>query len=231
MFSRIYMIAWSCVLFSSGPALAINERARPMLHRRALMSENVKGKEKLDLPTATKPEGAQPLAAKPRTQIIRVRLSQLVLRVEDYSHRAKGALERDALRPLLDSIKMEGLRHPPEVFALGDGTYVIVSGHRRYSCLVLLAQDGVAGFAMDMEVEVVELLDTTPLDRLALSVAENEIRLNLTPSERFDVEKKFVRAGMPDERGAAALGLSLKQYRRDLTLVRNTWMLDLVAKE
>src|SRR5215469_15315661 len=101
------------------------------------MDDSKKASERVDLPTATKPEGTQPLAAKPRTQIIRVRLRQLVLRVEDYSHRAKGALERDALRPLLDSIKTEGLIHPPEVYALGDGTYVVVNGHRRYSSLVL----------------------------------------------------------------------------------------------
>jgi len=195
------------------------------------MSDPKKAAEVPNLPTAANNEKIAAPAAKPRTRVIRVRLKQLVLKVEDNSHRAKDAFERAALQSLHDSIKTEGLRHPPEVYAAGDGTFIVVTGNRRVTCLILLAQDGVTGFSMDMEVEVVELLDTTELDRLAWSVADNEVRLNLTPSECFDVVKKFVKAGMPDERGAYALGLSVKQYRRDLTLVRNQWMLALVNKD
>jgi ParB-like chromosome segregation protein Spo0J len=174
-------------------------------------------------------EWASTPAAKPRTRVIRVRLNQLLVR--DYSQRAAGALEREPLRPLADHIKTEGLRHRPEVYRQDDGIFVVVTGHRRVASLKLLAQDGVSGFADDMEIEVVELLDTTALDRLAWSVADNEVRLNLTPAERVEVVKKFVRAGMPDERGAYALGLSVKQYQRDVTLVRNGWMLALVGKD
>jgi ParB-like chromosome segregation protein Spo0J len=194
------------------------------------MSDPKKAAEVPNLPTASNTEKTLAPAAKPRTRVIRVPLKQLVLKIENYSHRAKEAFDRAALQPLLDSIKTEGLRHPPEVYAAGDGTYVVVTGNRRVTSLVLLAKDGVAGFSMDMEVETVELLDTTELDRLAWSVADNEVRLNLTASERFDVVKKFGKAGMPDERGASALGLSVKQYRRDVALVRNEWMLALVYK-
>lgn len=217
--------------FDSGLAPAIVTRAGPITHGREVMYEPKKAAGALDPAAAAKPAGPHAPATKPQARAIRVRLRHLVLRPDEYSHRARAALEREALRALMESIKAEGLHHPPEVDAEGDGTYVVITGNRRVKSLQLLAQDGVAGFGEEMEVDAVELLDTTPLDRLAWSVADNEVRLNLTPLERFEVVKKFVRAGMPDERGARSLGISLKQYERDVTLIRNEWMVGLVTKE
>jgi ParB-like chromosome segregation protein Spo0J len=229
MSKRNRMAAWPCILMLLALLVGALPRVGPSVEGRQAMPER-KPPAGTAPTTVTKPEGAQNPIVQVRSRLIRVRLGQLVLRAEDYSHRIEGALARDGLWALMESIKVEGLRHPPEVFAAGDGTYVVVTGHRRVGSLNLLAEDGVAGFSQDTEVEVVELLDTTVLDRLAWSVADNEVRLNLTASERFNVVQKFVRAGMPDERWASSLGLSLKQYSRDVTLVRNDWMLALVNK-
>jgi len=232
MSARVLLTIWSGVFLMFGRApgdLGDRAEAGRFFVRRLFMTISKNAAESVDPGTAAKGEEAQPLGVKQRTRIIRVRLNQL--RFLDYSHRAEGALGREHLWSLAEHIKNDGLRHRPEVYAQGDGTYVVVTGHRRAKSLMLLSEDKVSGFSENMEIEVVELLDSTPHDRLAWSVADNEVRLNLTQEERFEVVKKFIRAGMSEERGALSLGLSLKQYQRDCSLARNEWMLDLVAKK
>ena len=175
--------------------------------------------------------GGQTPAANPRTRVVRVKLGELVLRPDDYAHRKAVAFAREALKPLMTSIAQEGLRHRPEVFKDKDGRYVLVTGHRRVKALLALAEDGVAGYAADMEIEVTELLDVSPHDLLIWSVADNEVRLNLSVSERLIVVRRFVQAAVPEERAATALGLSIKQFQRDAIVARHEWMTQLVDQD
>jgi ParB-like chromosome segregation protein Spo0J len=129
----------------------------------------------------------------------------------------------------MESIKVEGLKNPPEVFTDKDGQMVLVTGHRRVTSVRLLADDGVEGFTPDMVIDVSELVGSTDQDLLVWSVADNENRLNLTPLERVAVSRKFLTGGIPDERAAIALGVSVKTYRRDLIPISGRILLKAAA--
>ena len=70
--------------------------------------------------------------APPKTRQVEVSLDDIVVDLERYCHRDKKSLEPEAYEPLKNSILQEGLRHPIEVFRRPDGTYGVVTGHRRY---------------------------------------------------------------------------------------------------
>jgi ParB-like chromosome segregation protein Spo0J len=232
MFALIIMAVGPWMSLCQALPVGEYQRAGPLYGRSSTVTDGRKVPDNPAPPATAPPEETTPETGTPETgsRVIRVRLSDLV--ILNYSHRAKEAKERALLQPLMESIKAQrGLKHPPEVYRRPDGSLVVVTGHRRIESLRLLAKDGVAGFADDMEIEVVELLGTTVLDRLAWSVEDNETRLNLTAAERFGVVAEFQTAGLSDDRGAIALGLSLTQYRRDLMLVRNEWMIALIEKK
>src|SRR5437773_1323821 len=180
---------------------------------------------------ATQPTGNTPgtPSPAPKTRRIWVKLSELVLRPEEFCHREADALNPANLKPLIESIKAEGLKHPPEVFTDKGGNIVVVAGNRRVTSLRHLAREGVAGYALDMEIEVIELLGATEQELLVWSVEDNETRANLTSVERLRAARKLAEAGVPDDRAATALGISTKTYMRDLALARHDWLVGHVA--
>jgi hypothetical protein len=75
-----------------------------------------------------------------------------------------------------------------------------------------------------MEIEVVEVIGATPKDLLIRSVADNEVRKNLTRVERIRVTKKLYDNKVPVDRATKAMGVSEKTYNRDLMIAQNPWM-------
>src|SRR5262249_52101052 len=136
--SRLIVAAVVTFFFCSGSFGAVHQRDGPISWRAIMADEN-------KVPNVL--ERAVP--AKPPTQVIKVRLDEVVLRPEDFSPRAPAAFTRDALRPLTNSILAAGLRHPPEVYREGD-RFIVITGHRRVTVLRFLAEDGISGFSLDM---------------------------------------------------------------------------------
>src|SRR5262249_17908538 len=140
-------------------------------------------------------------------------------------------LSEGSLKPLMDSLVLEGLQTPIEVHKTPDGKYRLIKGHCRVHALRLLADRHAPGFARDMPVPAVEVLGATHEDLLVPSVADNEVRQNFTPVERLLIARKFHDAGVPAERGAGALGVSVKTYQRDLRVARHLWMVEHIIRD
>src|SRR3954463_6268352 len=107
-----------------------------------------------DAPAA--PERATQAETRPAT----IRLSEFLLKPEVYSHRDPEDLtDRDRLKPLMDSLVTEGLQNPVEFYRDAGGRPVPTKGHRRISAMLQLASENTPGFAPDMAVPAVEVLD------------------------------------------------------------------------
>jgi hypothetical protein len=82
-----------------------------------------------------------------------------------------------------------------------------------------------------MAVVALEIQGGTEHDRLVRSVADNEVRQKLDQKERLLVVQKFAKAGIPKERAAAALAISVKSYERDLRVATQPRMLKHVLED
>ena len=82
-----------------------------------------------------------------------VLLSKIFAKPEDNSYRGRedDPYSKDALKGLMDSIKMQGgINTPLLLQARPDGTFEVGDGHRRFFSLQWLIEDGVAAFSADM---------------------------------------------------------------------------------
>jgi hypothetical protein len=155
----------------------------------------------------------------------KVRLDELVFDVDRYCHRDPKALTEEHLKPLMDNLVSEGGQLVPiEIVTTAKGQKEVIGGHRRVTAQRLLADKNQPGFARDMEIEAVEILGASPQDLLVLSVCDNEVRLNLDRVGRIRVSKKLYDAGVPVDRAARAMGVSVKTFERDLLIARHGWM-------
>jgi ParB-like chromosome segregation protein Spo0J len=158
------------------------------------------------------------------TKRCKARLDEVAFDTDRYCHRDEDALTADNLKTLMDSLVLEGLQVPIEFHVDGEGKKVLVKGHRRVTACRLLADKNTPGFSRDMEVDAIQVQNATVEDLLIRSVADNEVRLNLSRIGRIKVAKKLYDAGVQTERAARALGISPKSYERDLLIARNVWM-------
>src|SRR5262245_37518440 len=112
---------WSCFLW---PVLHAGDCPRdgPIIERRARMTEERVPPEVL--------ERATQAVTRPTT----LPLNEFVLKPELYCHRDQEELKnRDRLKPLMDSLIVEGLRTPVEFFRDEAGNAIPTRGHRRIS--------------------------------------------------------------------------------------------------
>jgi ParB-like chromosome segregation protein Spo0J len=153
-----------------------------------------------------------------------VRLDKITFDTDRYCHRDPEALGYESLQSLMDSLTLEGLQVPIEVFIDENGNIVLLKGHRRVYAHLGLADKNAPGFTRDMEIEAIEVADATPVDLLVRSVSDNEVRLSLTRVDRIRVTKKLHDAGVQVERAARAMNISTKTYGRDLVIGADQWM-------
>jgi ParB-like chromosome segregation protein Spo0J len=157
---------------------------------------------------------------------VKVRLDLIVMDPDRFCHRNQDALKADSLKSLMDSLITEGMQVPIEGYFDKQGRFVVVKGHRRVSSLLLLVQKNTPSFTADMEVDAIELENYTQQDLLVRSIADNEVRLNLDRTGRIRAAKKLHDAGVEESRAAAALGVSVKTYQRDLLIAKHNWMFE-----
>jgi hypothetical protein len=171
-------------------------------------------------------------ATQATTRTTTVPLNEFVLRPELYCHRDEDELrDRNRLRPLMDSLTVEGLQTPVEFFRDADGRPVVDKGHRRISSMRQLARENTPRFTETMPVEAVEVLNATQADLICRSVSDNANRRDYTLAERIRAAGALHKGGVEANRAAFALNYSTKQYLRDLRIAQHPWMLAYVEKE
>jgi len=165
------------------------------------------------------------------TRLTKVPLDEFVLITEDFCHRNADELtDPDKLRPLMDSLVAEGLQIPIEFARDAAGRPVPTKGHRRVTCLRLLARANTPGFTATMSVDAIEVSGATHQDLVVRSILDNVNRLSYSQVERFRAAKKLHEAGVNPQRAADALGVTIKTYKRDLLVAQNDWMLELITR-
>ena len=171
-------------------------------------------------------ENEEPLsrATNATTKRIKIRLDEIKIDTERYCHRDNNALTDESLKSLMDSLILEDLQNPVEIYRDEDGNAILLKGHRRVTACRLLADKNEPGFTRDREVDAIEVTNATPADLTVRSILDNEVRQDLTRVGRIRVAKKLSDARVPDERAARAMGVSVKTYERDLTIAKHGWM-------
>lgn len=142
----------------------------------------------------------------------------------NFCHRDPVELEPSSLTKLKESVILEGLQVPIEFYRDDQGNVILLKGHRRVTVCRILAGENEAGFTLDMEIDAIEVIKGTPEDRLIRSISDNEVRATLDRMGRIRVAKKLHDAGVSSKRAARAMGLSVKQYERDLLIAKYPWM-------
>jgi hypothetical protein len=155
-----------------------------------------------------------------------VRLNELKVIPESYCHREEDELGEASLELFLDSLIMEGGVRVPIVFLTdSDNVKILVAGHRRVTGCQMLAKRNQPGFSHDMEIVANEMMGATPIDRLIESLSDNNNREALRPMPRLKAVKMLHDGGAEAKRAARSLSISDQTYSRDLSIVRNSWML------
>jgi hypothetical protein len=103
---------------------------------------------------------------------------------------------------------------------------VLVKGFRRVAAWVILARKGVPGFGADQKLEAIEVLETDPRELLVRSILDNSVRKSLDQVDRIRASRALFLALVPEARAAAALGISVQSYKRDLLIAEHPWMFE-----
>jgi hypothetical protein len=151
--------------------------------------------------------------------------------LDDYCHREKVKLSDAYLAGVAESLRQERQLEPVQIAWGAHEAWLLLTGHRRVAAMYLLAKKGVEGFSPEMEVVALEVVGASMQDLLIRSVADNEVREKLDVKERLLVIQKLDRAGVPKERGAAALGIGVKTYERDLRVATHPRMVRHVLED
>ncbi len=156
--------------------------------------------------------------------------SKIFAKPEENSYRGRedDPYSADALKGLIESIKMQGGIHTPLLLqARPDETYEVGDGHRRFFSLTRLIAEGVAGFSMEMTVPANILgIDTDVLTFVTASVSSNIEREPLPAEGRMDATLRLHKAGMPRQAIADLLHASKSTIDRDITLAGDTEMMN-----
>ena len=167
---------------------------------------------------------------RPSMSVQQVDLSKIFAKPEDNSYRGReeDPYSKDALKGLMESIKMQGgINTPLLLQARPDGTYEVGDGHRRFYSLLLLVADGVAGFSSDMLVPAnILAVDTDELAFVTACVSGNIEREPLPAEGRMDATLRLHKAGMPRQSIADLLHVSKSSVDRDITLAGDTEMMN-----
>ena len=186
---------------------------------------------------ATVPNVPEPeRTAKPmgRTRIVLIRLKEVLnpsKSRDEFGNRSPDKYLAENNLDLIESVKVHGLLEPPLIARGKDGKWRLICGHRRIAVLYILADRGVAGFSLEMEVQCLEVLDASDLDLLTRSILDNELGKKLEPKERLVAVKKLDAAGASKKEIAATVGASEKSIARDLLVVGNARILQHVLAD
>ena len=153
----------------------------------------------------------------------RIRLDEIDRGNLQFSCRDPKYLAEEYLQDLIASIQKEGMQVPIEFVRLG-GKIVLTKGQRRVAACVVLARKQVPRFHNDMELDAIEVLETSHTELLVRSVLDNTIRKSLDQVERIRAARNLYRAGVHEGRAAEALGVSVQSYKRDLLIAGDAWM-------
>jgi ParB-like chromosome segregation protein Spo0J len=166
-----------------------------------------------------------------RAEPITLRLDEIRTDKDRFCHRDPAALEEKNLKPLMESLVLEGQLETVEVFQAADGQYTLIRGHRRVTAMHKLAEQNMPGFTADMPVRAHLVRDASPADLIVRSVGDNMNRSNLAAHERIRAAKTLFDAKVPKARAARALSISETSYDRALLIAMHPWMYDLVAEK
>jgi hypothetical protein len=219
MFSPIFMAAWLCVFFVGWSWPWDQPPGQSYFLWRIDMSTDK------EVPAVAKRE------TQAETRPTKVRVSEFVLYPERFSHRDEAEFKKARLKPHMDSLVSEGMQVPVEFYRDKDGKPVLLKGHRRIFALRALADDNLPGFSRGMEVDALEVVNATAEDRLLRSVLDNVNRATLSIPERMRAGKVLYDNGIDSARAAFALGISPKQYERDLRIARAGWMMAYIEED
>jgi ParB-like chromosome segregation protein Spo0J len=152
-----------------------------------------------------------------------VAFAKIVVQEEDYSFREGGGsnpFSRTALQSLREKIKEQGGVHVPILLRdRGDGTSLLVDGHRRYFSIKQLIEEKVAGFAPDMLVPAnVLATKTSELVMITTGLSANVDRQPLAFEGRLKATRKLHELGMPIKSIAQVLNVGESTVDRDLKL-------------
>ena len=166
------------------------------------------------------------LASSINATAIKVRLSEILLASDHFFHRDPSTLEPQSLQSLMDNLVLEKMQEPVEGFFDSENHFTLVQGYRRVAALRLLAEKNTPNFSADMDIDALILDGGSHQDHLVRSVSGNSVRNPLTRGERIRAAKRMHDAGVEETRAAAALGVSVKTYQRDLLIAKQNWMFE-----
>lgn len=164
-----------------------------------------------------------------------VPFNKIVVRAEDYAFRdgsGPNPFSKKALQALMESIMQhKGIHVPLLLRDLGNGTFLLVDGHRRYFTLKLLIEAKVLGFTVDMLLPAnVLAAGTSELVMVATGLSANLERQPLAYEGRLKATKKLYELGMPRKAIAQLLNVGESTVDRDLALASDAEMMDLVRE-
>ena len=119
-----------------------------------------------------------------------------------------------------------GIHTPILLRARGDGTYLLVDGHRRYFALKQLIEENVAGYTPDMLLPAhVLAAETSDLVMVATGVSANTDRRAFAYEGRLEGDEEVVRIGHATEGDLQLLGVGESTVDRDLALAGDDEMM------
>ena len=162
-----------------------------------------------------------------------VPFSKIIVREDTYAFRdgsGTNPFSPKSLQSLREKVKEHrGIHVPILLRDLGDGTYLLVDGHRRYFSLKQLIEEGVQGFTPDMLLPAnVLAAETSELVMIATGLSANVDRQPLAFEGRLKATKKLHELGMPIKSIAQVLNVGESTVERDLKLAGDEEMMECV---
>jgi ParB-like chromosome segregation protein Spo0J len=161
-----------------------------------------------------------------------VQFAQLVVRTEDYSFREEEELSGQPMKDFEEEIiASRGITTPLFARDLGDGTFLVLDGHRRYFALANIIERKVKGFAEDMPIPANVVVSEAPeRELIARAISANFHRRPIGALGRVKAAVSLVRHGMPKKEVARLLGVGDSTLERDILIGTTDWMMDHVRR-
>ena len=124
---------------------------------------------------------------------------------------------------LADSIYRTGLTHPLSTKAIGDGKYLIISGHRRFSAIKHLIEQGLLQSDYEIPSTLVDAEEDDTITTIRLHEANMQTRdlKNLTPEEKELIVSDYLNLlEEAKEKGIKINGKEIKGRKRELVAER-----------
>lgn len=160
-----------------------------------------------------------------------VPLKSIKTAIEEYGLRNEEALSDAALNDLMESIKTNGIINSLVGSRLSAGGVLLLDGHRRFTALSKLAEQGVAGFSKDMLVPMVVYdEETSEIEKFSIAITSNIDRESLPPEARYFICLRMHKAGATFAYIARCMRVSETSVARDVALAENEVMMSFVTE-